>query len=880
VALAQSRPAGQDPFDRLVAHSRPAASAYDALDDSKLAATLQELQMHELLLELSKTSAKPAVERLGWGARALLVMAAQQADREAAEALIDQAIAQYDRLIELTKEQRGYPGQVLHFHYLMQRMVAEGLLKAEPYAQRVLYLLDNPSDKQKVLRLADSALGVGGRLEQLLSDAQGKWYADEESKISGAYFEVKGLLLELRYRQGWLHFYKAISMPIKGSAAEDRKDLFQQVVSDLEEFASSEQADTNVRCWARLLSGMATRELGRYDTADKLLKPLTQEDTPKDIRLKALFELARLAIEEGKSDAAQAAIENFHAQAAKVTGLAPIAVEMQTTLLKSYSYTLQARAVAASNPQLAAELNRKSGLVLLVFLKDYPEHIRAFASSVGPRYECQDPDKLSPELAVLVGIAKSFDNSTKSQEQAERAFLSVLKNKDQKDATPSVMAMGYLGRLYLLRKDYLAAASSFRRLAENFPKESLAKSAAWEAVRAMETVINDPNAKPGEREHAEYLLCLEVLTAHWSGDANVKTRYYPLGLEYDRVSRRNDAIKAFEAVGPEAGAYLPSRMRALSLRGQAMLESSRPSIPAAQVLVSDIRQFHQSAIAFRSPDADRLDLARRMGAQMDLLAAQLQLDVLALPKDARAMAEQAAKDWSAVPGMNDHYLRVMIQTYLKEQNLAKAIELFDKIQQGAEDVVGQIVVQVRQRIESLDPVKDAEELKQYLDNYVRFAEMLHATADSRFKANAAGKPANWLDKQMYAYRQILACAYEYSDDPERLAKALELYRTLAKQNKQDAVNLRGMARCNRKLKANIEAMNQYNALVAGLEKRSPAWWKAQLERIQFAVQVSASSPEEMKKVALELKVLQDVDRQMGGLASEFPRLDATTRAVP
>jgi tetratricopeptide (TPR) repeat protein len=285
-------------------------------------------------------------------------------------------------------------------------------------------------------------------------------------------------------------------------------------------------------------------------------------------------------------------------------------------------------------------------------------------------------------------------------------------------------------------------------------------------------------------------------------------------------------------------------------------------------------------LAFKSPEAERLDLARRMGAQMDLLAAQLQLDVLALPKDARAMAEQAAKDWSAVPGMNDHCLRVMIQTYLKEQNLAKAFELFDKIQQGAEDVVGQIVVQVRQRIESLDPVRDAVELKQYLDNYVRFAEMLHATAETRFKANAAGKPADWLDKQMYSYRQNVACAYEYSDDKERLAKALELYRTLAKQNKQDAVNLRGMARCNRKLTANIEAMNQYNALVAGLEKRSPAWWKAQLERLQFAVQVSASSPEEIKKIALEMKLLQDVDPQMGGLLSEFIRLGLNPQAAP
>jgi len=868
-----SRPAGQAALDRQAARGRPPASAYDALDESKLAAMLQELQMHELLSELSKTSAKPEFERLGWGASALLTMAAQQADRDAGDALIDQAIAIYDRLIELTKERSDYQGKVLHFRYIMQRMITEGLVKAEPYAQRILYLLDNPLDKQKVFRMADSALSVGGRLEQTLSDTLESWYSQDESRICGAYYEVEAMRLESRYRQAWLRFYKAISMPA-ATPPDDRKSLLQQVVYDFRDFASPEQEDVNVRSWARLLTGMARREQGNFDEAARLFQPLAQEDAPKEIRLKALFEQARLAIEENKPNAPEAAIEKFHAQAAKITGLAPIAVEMQTALLKSYSCTFQARAVAASKPQLAAELNRKSGQVLLTFLKNYPEYIKAFASSVAPRYEGQDPDKLSPELAVLVGIAKSFDNSDKSQKQAERTLQAVLKNKDQKDAAPSVMAMGYLGRLYLLRKDYLSAAESFRRLAGNFPNESLAKSAAWEAVRAIEMVMNDPNTKPGEREHAEYLQCLEVLTAHWGRDAEVRTRYYPLGLEYERVSRRNDAVKAFDAVDPKSDAYLPSRMHALNLRGQLLLETSKPGIPAARALVSDIRQFHQAAVAFTSPSAERLDLSRRMGAQMDLLAAQLQLDVLALPKDARAMAEQAAKDWAAVPGMNDHCLRVMIQAYLRERNLTKAIELFDKIEQGAEDVVGQVIVQVRQRVESLDPVKDAAELKQYLDNYVRFAEMLYATADSRFKARMEGKPANWLDKQMYAYRQILACAYEYSDDKERWPKALEMYRDLARENKQDAINLRGMARCNRKLGANIEAMNQYNALVAGLEKRSPAWWKAQLERAQFAVEVC--TPEEIKKVALELKVLQDVDPQMGGLASQFHLLSAKT----
>ncbi len=858
---------------------RPAASApgggsrsaYQALDEDALAASLQKLQMYDLLLELGTSSARPEGERLSWRAAGLLGKAGGEPNRAAAEGLIDAAIADYGKVIEANKKDASHKGRMRYYRSLFQQMQAEGLTKTEPYAQKIMFLLDNPADRQQVLTFTRRAMEGWEQLEEDLPDLRSRWMTDDDAKITGVFYQLEQMIHETHYRGAWLRFTRAIATP-PGDAR--RKELLQRAVTDLAEFRRPMRAGDDLYAWAALLQGMAARELGKYPDARKLIEEAAGDRSPDDVRFRALFELAKMTTEERDPAAAAAAIESFREKASKIAGVPPIAVDMQSVLLRNHMYTLLSESARSTAPARAAVLAAQGARVLLAFVKEHPDHTRAFASAIGPRYEGQDPNMLPPDVLVLMGIWKSQEVKTpQAQDDAEKLFRAVLKARDANDAAPTVMAMGYLALLYATKGNALAAANMFRQLAETYPKEPLAKSAAWEAVRIMERRMDDPAVKPTDSDHAEYLGDLEVLLGNWGADKDVRVRNFALGLEYERIGRNADAAKVFDRVGPDEETYLPARMHSLNLRGQTLLDSAK-DVAGATALVGMIGDYHRAAAAFRSPNPQRLLLARQMGAQMDLLAAQLQLEVLGATAAARAAAEQAARDWADVPDMEDHCLRVVIHTYLKDQNLPKAIELFDKIKKGGDEVVTLVVHQLRQRIESLDPARDAAELKQYLDNYARFAEMLHKTAEDRLRAASAGKPADWLDAQMYVYRQMLAGAYEYSDAKTdegraRVAKGLEMYRQLGKQNKTDGVNIRGIARCCRKLGANQEAMNSYNVLVAGLEQRSRMWWKAQLERLRFAVEVHARNPEEMRKIELELQLLIDLDRNLGGMVDEF-----------
>jgi tetratricopeptide (TPR) repeat protein len=124
--------------------------------------------------------------------------------------------------------------------------------------------------------------------------------------------------------------------------------------------------------------------------------------------------------------------------------------------------------------------------------------------------------------------------------------------------------------------------------------------------------------------------------------------------------------------------------------------------------------------------------------------------------------------------------------------------------------------------------------------------------------------ADW----MYGYEQALAAAYESSDDLEEVKKAMAMFTRLNETKSGRAMNVRGLARCYRRLGKNTEAMKQYDKLVGGLKHKSPQWWRAQLERLQFAI-VALDSPEGLKSIRLQINRLSSKDPRMGGYWEPF-----------
>ena len=74
-------------------------------------------------------------------------------------------------------------------------------------------------------------------------------------------------------------------------------------------------------------------------------------------------------------------------------------------------------------------------------------------------------------------------------------------------------------------------------------------------------------------------------------------------------------------------------------------------------------------------------------------------------------------------------------------------------------------------------------------------------------------------------------------------------------------NIRGLARCYRRLGKNKQAMDHYDRLIDGLPEKSAVWWRAQLERLEFFLEVYADNAEGVRDVLLHIRQLR---RYFGG----------------
>ena len=133
-----------------------AAGAYDRIEPARLARTLQEHQMTEMLEELVRSSA--GVEGKAILVQAKLGQAANTPDQQARDKLVDEAIAVQDEVLAAYKDARGDREKVRYFRSRLDRVVMEGVTKCLPYMERIEYFLEEPGDRAVVAKAADNAV--------------------------------------------------------------------------------------------------------------------------------------------------------------------------------------------------------------------------------------------------------------------------------------------------------------------------------------------------------------------------------------------------------------------------------------------------------------------------------------------------------------------------------------------------------------------------------------------------------------------------------------------------------------------------------------------------------------------------------------------------
>ena len=571
--------------------------------------------------------------------------------------------------------------------------------------------------------------------------------------------------------------------------------------------------------------------------------------------------MANCLIEQKQFDQAGKFIENDFAAVGREAAGA-VAADMQGSLLKSHLLEARAEAAQPGDPKLAEKFRQQAVHVLLGFINKRPEYREPFMEVIAPKFEGRHAKEQPPTVQLALGIWHYNKQPLEAPARASELFEMVRRNKDA-GGNLRATSLWYLGLISNSQRRNRQAAVYFSELAEKYPGDPRAKDAAFNALRSLNGVLAQSKAEPhqlGKEFVEQYARVLKVLTGGWaSADRKILLKHYDLGIQYETLGRTQEAIEAFGKVPSDSELYLPSRYRILDLRVQDLLDKPLPSAAKRQFalsLATNLRDYrgragkYAAAVAENNPE--RAKQVWVWAARCHMLEAQLYKDILDQPAKAISAAREAAERWRTVPNIEAVTQEFVVRVLLETGQTDQAVAILEKFR-GAESLLAETINQIRVRIDRLEIQTDTQsrgQLRKYRQAYRVFAERLYRTATAR----------KLPEEQMYPFEQARAGAYEFGSRQEA-AEALELYEKLDKARPNEAMNIRGLARCYRRLGKNKQAMDHYDRLIDGLPEKSAVWWRAQLERLEFFLEAYADNAEGLRDALLHIRQLR---RYFGG----------------
>ena len=533
-----------------------ATPAYEQLSVEQLAETLRRMHMYELLDQLvaeSKDVQSHAVRMIVVESK---IARAATASPEQRDALLNEAVVELRKLLGQAGEGEK-PGQTVKRYRLMLKLaVTQALTQGDPYALSVLFLQGEQADLAVLRALTAEPAKIIGELEEEIGETAMTWREDMRTWIVHG-IALEALHEEVRYRAGWIHLYRGMA------AATEKEKIgeLRKAINSVHGFAVGD-VESGVKYQSTLLIARAERLLGNHDRAVKHLRGAVGAEAGADVAYKARFELARNAIEHGRSLAqeskllaaegsktqkekqrntqkdapkkdreedtpkdtraeakskAQAAekqfqkalteIQSFQKEAARIKGSeGQVEVDLLSVLLKNYLY--EARAAAETDKKAALKHSEQAQNVLLEFVDKHsaPEIQDAFYDLIANKYRGQtDYEKLPSMVVMALGSQKYLQAERGNDRELDLALrlLTIVRNRRDKAARrvhPQVLWR--LAFLHNLRRDNLESGRMFRELAAKYPDHELAFEASRNAVQGLFGVFEE-RRREGKAIHAD-----------------------------------------------------------------------------------------------------------------------------------------------------------------------------------------------------------------------------------------------------------------------------------------------------------------------------------------------------------------------------------------
>jgi len=761
------------------APARSARSAYQRLDPYELAERLSAMGMFELLEALTEELDDPAAARRLLARSKITQATTGNMDNARRERLLDEAIGALQALADQTGGARDAKGMMEHFRLTFELVEAGGLIRAKPYALRLMYLQGGRADRRRLIELTSKIVPQLERLNRQVEDALMDWRADLK-KLVTVVPELEDLREAIRYKSAWIRFYRAAAL----ADGSEKRRLLNDAIVDAEKFAAGD-ASSGVKHWSQLLIGMCARELNEHDRAAEALGKANVPQATSGVRVQALFEAARNLIEWGKFAEAVKAVQNFRTEGMELLGRTrELEVDVKSAMLENYLYDSWARAEQKDDPKASGRHLQAAQRVLVDFLAKYddkPDIKSAFLEVFATKYrDREDYDNLNSTMLLAVATYERRQGTLESLTKAEKLLRIVLERDDDISRSVRPEAILELALMLNARRRNVEAGRLFMQLAGEFPDHRLALQAAKNAVISFNGVIEArrrDRALISRKLRQDFARALEVLLGKWGRREDLAKWNFDLGWQYQKLAGESDyelmskAVAAYDRVPARLPESMEARYLALELRVK-LLDGPAKTRDDPQSLVGMLDRYARDAAeaAEIAKDKSTAQSLREWGALAAFWATKVLYEKLSRKFAALERLKHLPEKWpdtEVLPIIWEFEIGKLVEQEQTAEAIEK-VESFRKKYPGKAEALIQLVVrQIRRRIEDLrnDPSKEAE-LRKYQTAFDRFAGELFASAVKK----------NLPPDKMYPVEQMRAESLLEGSKPD---EALKLFQKCA-----------------------------------------------------------------------------------------------------
>lgn len=737
------------------------SSVYEQLDPSQLATVLRQLEMTEFLDQLgSELGQGPKTIKSMLLSAELQIAKASRLPQKAYNEEMAKIIKQLEETVETFEEQQLSRDKIKAAKTRLDQFKVRAKLadlvcrvSIERQADQIMiWLQGTEQDRKAILKKTDQGLG---QWDDLLDDMDTE-IQDSRGDI-GVWVVMGDALTQFRsnsqYLACWGYLYRSMALS-KADKEQDseRQQLLEDLLLLVKPFAEGSLDEVGERkYWALWMAGVAYRELGEMEKAQKILSPVIYSKT--DANLREIIEVERIVtlVKEGKFPQAQTAAAKLPRTLTAILGpKAALKVDIRAAVVNRYLYQQWAAASKTAADRKKYLLEGQKSLLALIEKHTDPAVQQALMGFIARQHIEQGTP--AGNLGALELLAVARHNIAQGEQKldiGEEQVKGLLARDDDVAKLVKPQALWEMAMVMNGRKRNKEASDYFLRIAKEYPNDRLAAKAADYASRSLIAVVRQ-NERAGKvssslRETAVAAMDLAVSFAGKSPAMDLNSWYYTIGDQCDKLAAGTvgktqadwtaKAIQAFDRVPakPE-GRKFDARNMALNLRYRQLRNMGKgPQVTTqASSLRGDFQKFSQETNAASASATDKADVTALKGyaAWADFYAIRIQAEQLDQTAKGLAELKQLPSRWPGsdmLVAAKQYEIQIMVETGRVDEAIAQLDAYRSKHGEQVSQLIDMVIGEIRDGIERLEDQGGQEErIAMYRKAYLRFSRQLFA----------------------------------------------------------------------------------------------------------------------------------------------------------